>query len=406
MKKKKLIIWGVIVVIAIALIFMLIQGNKQELILNTTTVKNVTIETTVMATGYIQPVEEVEVGTQVSGVIEKIYVDYNSHVTAGQLLAELDKSTLEEKLAQANASLISARSDSSYAQQNYDRVKQLHDVKAATDVSLEEAVNRLEQAKMSLKNAKANTNQAKVNLDYAYIYSPINGVILDRQVNVGQTVAASFNTPTLFTIAEDLTKMQVEVDVDEADIGLVKVGQKSTFTVDAYSDDIFNGTVQQIRLQPTVTSNVVTYTVIVEAPNPEEKLYPGMTANITIQINSESGLSVPLEAMNFHITEEVAKHLHGKQANLPQDANLKQQSPEMQNTPAISSNGNKNRHTSVWIKKGDNLEQRNIQTGMSNGINAIVKSGLNEGDEVVLSASIAKKGEKKKATSIMPGPPR
>ena len=399
MKGKKWIIWGAVVLAAAVIIILLIQGNKPVLVLNTTTVGTGTVEIEVMATGYIQPVEEIEVGTQVSGVIEKIYVDYNSHVTAGQLLAELDKSTLSEKLTQANASLTSAQSDLQYAQQNYNRTKQLHDAKAATDVSLEESVNRLAQAQTAVDNAKANANQAGVNLSYAYIYSPINGVILDRQVNVGQTVAASFSTPTLFTIAEDLTKMQVEVDVDEADIGQVRIGQRAVFTVDAYSDDTFQGTVNQIRLQPTTTNNVVTYTVIVEAPNPDEKLLPGMTANITIKIESQNGLTVPMEALSFRMTDEIAQHLNKAETSFVQQANAQSGAPS--SAPAQSYT------QSVWVKVGEKAEQRRIQTGVNDSVNAIVLSGLNEGEEVILSATVGKKKDSDKSpTSIMPSPPR
>lgn len=382
------------VVVIIALI--LIIGNKPVLVFHTTTVETRTVGIEVMATGYIQPVEEVEVGTQVSGVIEKIYVDYNSHVIAGQLLAELDKSTLEEKLAQANSALTRAQSDLLYAEQNYNRIKKLHEAKAATDVSLEEAVNRLAQARTALEDAEANANQAKVNRDYAFIYSPIDGVILDRQVNVGQTVAASFSTPTLFTIAEDLTKMQVEVDVDEADIGYVRVGQLAVFTVDAYSDDYFEGTVQQIRLQPTVTSNVVTYTVIVEAPNPEEKLYPGMTANITIKIKSETGLTVPMEALNFRMTQDIERQMQKREISFINQARA-------QDSPAQTA-GAQNGKRSVWVKSGEIVEQRNIETGINDGVNIIVTSGLKEGEEAVLSVSTGNKSQSRNPTSIMPGP--
>lgn len=388
-----------VIIVAAIVTVLLLRSNRPVLVFNTSRVQTETVVIDVMATGYIQPVEEVEVGTQVSGVIEKIYVDYNSHVKAGQLLAELDRSTLEEKLSQANATLTSAQSDLLYAQQNYDRVKRLHDSKAATDVSLEEAINRLNQAQTTVDNAQANTNQAIVNRDYAYIYSPINGVILDRAVNVGQTVAASFNTPTLFTIAEDLTKMQVEVDVDEADIGYIRVGQEAAFTVDAYSDDTFSGTVQQIRLQPTVTSNVVTYTVIVEAPNPDQKLFPGMTANITIKVQEETGLTIPMEALNFRMTEQISSQLDTREISFVNQARAQ--------APASGTNGNgKAKVISVWVKKGDNVEQRNIETGINDGIHTIVKSGLNDGEDVVLSASVGKKSKDKKATSIMPGPPR
>ncbi len=404
MKKgtKRGIIWGSAAAIVVAAAVMLSTLDKKEVVFSTSTTRTGTVGITVMATGYIQPVEEVEVGTQVSGVIEKIYVDYNSHVTAGQLLAELDKSTLQEKLTQARASQTSAQADLVYARQNFNRVKHLHDNKAATDVSFEEAVKLLTQAETALANAKASTSQAEVNLKYAYIYSPINGVVLERAVNVGQTVAASFSTPTLFTIAEDLTKMQVEVDVDEADIGQVRVGQKATFTVDAYTDDVFEGTVSQVRLQPTVTSNVVTYTVIVEAPNPGEKLFPGMTASISIMVESETALTVPLEALNFKMTPEIAKYLHISDpghASFPQGT-----------TTGMPSNGNSwhaGTHM-VWVKNGESAEQRAIETGINNGVNAIVKSGLSEGDEVILSATVGKKSNSstQNAASFMPKPPR
>lgn len=370
-KKKKIIIWCSVAVVVIAAAIFIATKDRSQVSFNTSVVNKGNIEITVMATGYIQPVEEVEVGTQVSGEIEKIYVDYNSHVTAGQLLAELDQSTLNEQLIQANASMNSAKSALLLAEQNYNRTKKLHDAKAATDVEMEEAVNQLTQAQMTYDNAKSNANQAKVNLEYAYIYSPINGIILDRAVSVGQTVASSFETPTLFTIAEDLTKMQVEADVDEADIGMVKVGQKAEFTVDAYSDEVFEGIVQQVRMQPTTTSNVVTYTVIIEAPNPEEKLFPGMTANITIMIKSDSGLSVPVEAVNYVMTQEVADKI-GYTGPL---------------TLAESGQDGK----SVWVLKNGAVELRPITTGIGDGIDFIVKSGLDEGDMVILSATTEKR---------------
>lgn len=385
--KKKLIIWGVILAVVAVGVIVFLNVNKPELIMNTAVAQSGTVETSVMATGYIQPVEEVEVGTQVSGVIEKIYVDFNSHVTAGQLLAELDRSTLEERLIQAKASLASAQSELLLSEQNYNRIRQLHDAKAATDVSLEEAVNRLEQARMSLQNANADANQAQVNRDYAFIYSPINGVVLDRQVNVGQTVASSFSTPTLFTIAEDLTKMQVEVDVDEADIGQVRVGQRAVFTVDAYSGDDFEGTVQQIRLQPVVTNNVVTYTVIVEAPNPEEKLFPGMTANITIYVDAESGVTVPLAALNFRPTPEIMKAVRTTEPNrLPPD-----DVPREGAAPPVAAEKRPNRRA-VWVKKSaDEIEERFVETGLGDGVNIVVADGLREGEEVVLSAAFGKR---------------
>ncbi|MDR1056023.1 MAG: efflux RND transporter periplasmic adaptor subunit [Prevotellaceae bacterium] len=346
MKKKiiKIIIITASITV-VGLLTFILMGNKEVQYQTKTAIKG-KLSVTVMATGYIQPMEEIEVGTQVSGVIEKIYVDYNSHVKKGQLLAELDKLTLQEKLNQATAQLSRAQSELNLANRQYNRVKQLYDSKAATEVAFEEAVNRKEQAEMILKDAKANLSQAKVNLSYAYIYSPINGVVLKRAVNIGQTVAAMFSTPTFFTIAEDLTKMQVEADVDEADLGQVKLSQHVTFTVDAYPGETFTGTVSQIRISPKVTNNVVTYTVIVNAPNPDEKLFPGMTASIRINIQSEEGTLVPIEALS------------------------------MENTLRVKSNGK--------------IEKRNIQTGVSDGVSIVVRSGVEEGEEIIISETVKK----------------
>ncbi|MDR1783819.1 MAG: efflux RND transporter periplasmic adaptor subunit, partial [Dysgonamonadaceae bacterium] len=367
MKKKK-VIWSIsaVCVVAIAAVCLTKCGGKGAIIFNTEPVQESTVETTVTATGYVQPVDKVEVGTQVSGIIEKIFVDFNSQVKKGQLLAEIDKSTLIERVTQAKATLTSSESDLKYAQQNFNRTKQLYDVKAATEVAYEEAVNRLAQAETTVTNNKANLHQAQVNLGYAEIYSPIDGVIIDRAVEMGQTVAASFNTPTLFTIANDLTKMQVEADVDEADIGKVREGQPVNFTVDAYPDDVFEGTVMQIRLQPTVTNNVVTYTVIVEAPNPDIKLYPGMTASITIVTQRENGLTVSAEALNFTPSPEM----------IAQFGNQSQQ-------PSIDFS-----EKSVWLKTADGkITKQQVKTGMSDGVYVVVNEGLKAGDEVILSVT-------------------
>jgi HlyD family secretion protein len=378
-KKSKLIL-VVVSVILIAVVIVIFTGGKKSVTYNTVTVSKGKLETTVMATGYVQPVEVVEVGTQVSGVIEKIYVDYNSQVKKGQLLAQLETNTLLEKVNQAKASLRAAQSDLAFATQNYERVKTLYEANAATKATYEDATNRRNQAETTSENAKATLKQAEVDLSYAFIYSPIDGVILDRAVNTGQTVAAAFSTPTLFTIAEDLTKMQVEADVDEADIGQVRVGQQVIFTVDAYPRETFAGTVSQLRLQPVVTANVVTYTVVVNAPNPDEKLLPGMTANITIIVASEKGLLVPVEAVNFRMDEELADYLdiNGNLADVGRG---------------------------VWTKSGDNIERNQITTGLGDGIFFIVNSGLSAGQEVILSASIGKKQAAKKNTSLLPPPP-
>lgn len=405
MKKKAkiwLIILGVVVVaIAAFLIAKASNSANKELVIRTHVVNEYTVENTVTATGTIEPVETVEVGTQVSGKVEKIYVDFNDVVKKGELLAELDKLTLNQSLSRAKASLTSAESQLNFAKLTYDRTKQLFEANAATLAAFEEAQNAYTQAQMNKKNAQASYDQAKVDLGYAEIYSPIDGIVLDRAVEVGQTVAASFSTPTLFTLANDLTKMQVEADVDEADIGQVKAGQRVTFTVDAYMDDIFDGTVNQIRMKPTTTSNVVTYTVIIDAPNPDLKLFPGMTASVTIVTEEQTGLAVPAEAFNFTPDEQVLKAIRkadkpdGQRPEPPQG-----ERPQMDEQTAAS-------HTMVWLKKGNDMMPRPVKVGMSDGAYKIIEQGVQAGDSVVLSAQYVVKEKTKKTgeNPFMPGPP-
>ena len=403
MKKKRriwLIILAVVVVAiaAIAIIKAMKSANK-ELVIRTHVVGEYTVENTVTATGTIEPVETVEVGTQVSGKVEKIYVDYNDVVKKGQLMAELDKQTLNQSLSRAKASLTSAESQLNYAKLTYERTKQLYESNAATLAAYQEAQNTYTQAQMSKRNAQASYDQARVDLAYAEIYSPIDGIVLDRAVEVGQTVAASFSTPTLFTLANDLTKMQVEADVDEADIGQVKVGQRVTFTVDAYMDDVFEGTVNQIRMKPTTTSNVVTYTVIIEAPNPDQKLFPGMTASVTIVTEAETGLAVPAEAFNFTPDEQVLKTM--RKPEKPEGQMLPQgEKPQMQG-------GQVSNHNIVWLKKGNDMVPCPVKVGMSDGAYKIIEQGVQAGDSVVLSAQyVAKENAVKKGDNpFMPGPP-
>ena len=384
MKKKRkigLIILGIIVVaIAAILIVKAKKSANKELVIRTHVVAEYTVENTVTATGTIEPVETVEVGTQVSGKVEKIYVDFNDVVKKGQLMAELDKQTLNQSLSRAKASLTSAESQLNYAKLTYERTKQLYEANAATLAAYQEAQNAYTQAQMSKRNAQAAYDQAMVDLGYAEIYSPIDGIVLDRAVEVGQTVAASFSTPTLFTLANDLTKMQVEADVDEADIGQVKMGQRVTFTVDAYMDDVFEGTVNQIRMKPTTTSNVVTYTVIIDAPNPDQKLFPGMT-----------------EAFNFTPDEQVLKAI--RKAEKPEGQ--RPESPKMQEGEPTGD------HTVVWLKRGDDMMPRPVKTGMSDGAYKIIEQGVQAGDSVVLSAQfVTKEKEVKKGENpFMPGPP-
>jgi HlyD family secretion protein len=406
MKKKRkiwLIILGIIVVaVAAILIVRATKSANKELVIRTHVVEEYTVVNTVTATGTIEPVETVEVGTQVSGKVEKIYVDFNDVVKKGQLMAELDKQTLNQSLSRAKASLTSAESQLNYAKLTYERTKQLYEANAATLAAYQEAQNSYTQAQMSKKNAQASYDQALVDLAYAEIYSPIDGIVLDRAVEVGQTVAASFSTPTLFTLANDLTKMQVEADVDEADIGQVKAGQKVTFTVDAYMEDRFEGTVSQIRMKPTTTSNVVTYTVIIDAPNPDQKLFPGMTASVTIVTEEQTGLAVPAEAFNFTPDEAVLKAMRK-----PEKPEGQRPEPPQGERPQMQDGMSAGEHNMVWVKNGDNMMPRPVKTGMSDGAYRIIEQGVQAGDSVVLSAQyVAKeKAVKKGENPFMPGPP-
>lgn len=393
MKKRGILTLVVIILIIVVIIFIRpLFGNDKELEFRTCVVDNYTVENNVTATGTIQPLEQVEVGTQVSGEIDKIYVDYNSVVKKGQLLAELDKSNLLENLSQAEATVTSAESELNYAQSSFERTEELYNNNAATRVAYDEAKNSLVKAQTSLQNAKSNYDKSKVNLGYAEIYSPIDGVVLSREVEVGQTVAASYSTPTLFTIAHDLTQMKVEADVDEADIGQVKEGQKVKFTVDAYIDDVFYGEVQQIRLQPTTTNNVVTYTVIITAHNPELKLLPGMTASVTIVTKSETGLVVPSEALNFMPSPQIMAEMNVLSQPEARPASSDAMTPKEK----------------VWVKRDGSLQMRHIVTDMSDGVYRIVKQGLGVGDTVVLSATyIERQKDENRSSSnpFMPGPP-
>ena len=410
-KTKKWIIFIGIIAIVLC-VFFVIKGKKsanKELVIRTHVVGTYTVENTVTATGTLEPVETVEVGTQVSGKVVKIYVDFNSVVKKGDLLAELDKLTLNESMSRAQANLTSSESQLKYAKLTFERTKQLYEANAATLADYEAAQNTYTQAQMSMKNAQAQYDQARVDLSYADIYSPIDGVVLDRAVEVGQTVAASFSTPTLFTLANDLTRMQVEANVDEADIGQVKVDQRVTFTVDAYPEDVFNGKVNQIRMKPTTTSNVVTYTVIIDAPNPDQKLFPGMTASVTIVTEEQTGLAAPAEAFNFTPSEQVMKELmkNSERPEFPEGdmgpGRPGRPGPGMER-PSFEGG---ERPTMVWVKNGSNIMPRPVKTGMSDGAYKIIESGVNAGDSIVLSAQFVVKEAVKKTgdNPFMPGPP-
>ncbi len=326
----------------------------------------------VSATGTVEPVTKVDVGTQVSGIIDKIYVDYNSVVKKGQLIAEMDKVTLQAELESQEAQLANAKAEYDYQQKNYVRNKLLFEKKLISDSDYETAVYNYEKAKSTYDKCKADIIKVRRNLGYAVISSPIDGVVISREVEEGQTVAAGFETPTLFTIARDLTEMQVIADVDEADIGQVEEGQRVTFSVDAYPNDVFEGIVTQVRLEATVESNVVTYEVVISAPNPDLKLKPGLTATVSIYtLEKNNVLTISPKALKF-VPERGVVEAAGmilKPATVENSA--------LQKT--------------VWVKEGNILKEKEIEIGTTLISWVEVKSGLKEGEEVVTGMQMGKK---------------
>ncbi|MBP1691405.1 MAG: efflux pump, family, rane fusion protein [Bacteroidetes bacterium] len=280
--------------------FLFFRGEKTTYEFRLDKISRGNITMNVTATGTINAVTTVAVGTQVSGIIAKLYADFNSIVKEGQVIAQIDPTFLQQSVKDASASLERAQAQYNDAQRSYERTKSLFEKNLESQATYDAALTALESNRAVLKQAEASLDRAKINLAYATIYAPINGVVIDRQVNVGQTVAASFSSPTLYTIANDLHKMQVQATIDESDIGQISVGQEATFTVDAYPDDIFRGTVSQIRLAPVTIQNVVNYTVVVDVDNKQLKLMPGMTANVKILVGSrEDALRVPNMALRF-----------------------------------------------------------------------------------------------------------
>lgn len=360
MKKKHLII-GIIAVVVIAGGFFLLSGksSKGSIRLETEKVSRHSISNTVTATGTVEPVTEVEVGTQVSGIIDKLYADYNDVVKAGQLIAEMDKVNLKAELASAQAQLASSKTEFEYQQKNYARNKVLHEKQLISDYDYETATYTYEKAKAAYDQAQASMVKVNRNLEYATITSPIDGVVINRAVEEGQTVAAGFETPTLFTIAADLTQMQVIADVDEADIGNVEDGQRVSFTVDAYPNDVFEGKVKQIRLgdsssssssgsSTSSSSTVVTYEVVISANNPDLKLKPRLTANVTIYtLERENVLVVPTKALRFIADESMLA---------PIGYTVKNASKEAPSGKRL-----------IWQRIGQTLEPKLITVGTASG---------------------------------------
>lgn len=367
MKKAKSFI--VIVCIALALAATWFFGFRKKPSVTVLDAEKPTrgyISQSVTSTGTVQPVDTVAVGTQVSGTISKIYVDFNSIVKKGQLLAELDKTLFLASLNQFQGSLAQAQSQEVYQKGNFDRQSQLYNVGAISKADYDNALYTYQAAKASVASLAAQVQTQQKNLSLASIYSPIDGTVLSRNISEGQTVAASFSTPTLFSIAKDLTKMQVRASVDEADIGNIKEGERSTFTVDAFASDVFKGAIQEIRLSPIVTSNVVTYTTIINTSNDDKKLKPGMTANITIYTKEvDSALLVPARALKFS-----------------PDSSLTKQYTLVADTSTHLRHGSAH----IWVKEGETLTQKKIKIGINDNTHVEVLDGLGESEVVVTGA--------------------
>ena len=395
---KKIIIIGAVVIVVVALLVWLLGGSSasSKVDFSTAKVEKGDISNSITATGSIEPVTEVEIGTQVSGIIDKIYVDYNSVVKAGEVIAEMDRVTLVNDLESAQGTYDAAKAEFDYQEKQFNRNQALHDKELISDTDFEESEYNYLNSKAKLAQSKAELSKAQRNLSYATITSPIDGIVTSRDVEEGQTVASGFETPTLFNIAADLTKMQVVADVDEADIADVVEGGKVTFTVDAYPNDTFEGRVKQVRLgsensssseSSSSSTTVVTYEVVISADNPDLKLKPRLTANVTIYTQTrENVLRVPNKALRF--TPE--KSIIGKKRSI-QDVNAT---------------------SKVWVLSGDVFKAYAVETGLTDGSHTEILGGIDEGIYVVTgtkvsggSSSTATETSSSEQSPFMPTPP-
>lgn len=389
MKKRNMLIAAYVLLAAVVLWVLLRPSKREEISLETAPTSRIAISNSVTATGTVEPVTEVEVGTQVSGIIDRLYVDYNDVVKAGQLIAEMDKVTLQAELESSEAELASCKTEYEYQSKNYARTKTLHEKELVSDQEYDEALYLYKKARNAYAQSQAAIVKVKQNLDYATITSPIDGVVISRAVEEGQTVAAGFETPTLFTIANDLTQMRVIADVDEADIGQVADGQRVQFTVDAYPDDTFEGTVEQVRLEATTESSVVTYEVVITAHNPDLKLKPGLTANVTIYtLEKENALSIPTKALRFVPDAGLLSELDMSVAS--------------DSVPAVTGK------REVWVRSGQRLTPRYVTTGAASGDRTEILDGLTDGEEVAVamtSTAAVEQMPTAERSPFMPTPP-
>lgn len=388
MNRKKIIIVVLSVLVLITVLYFFFGRKKEEgLILQTTVPEKGHIASIITSTGTIQPVDTVAVGTQVSGIISNIYTDYNAQVKQGQLLAELDPTLMQATVDQITGQLAQVQSNLHYQQANYQRQEELFRVGAISKAAYDLATNSYETAHANVNSIKAQLRSAQQNLSFTKIYSPIDGVVLNRSVSVGQTVAASFNTPTLFSLAKDITKMQVQAKVDEADIGDVQTGDRVTFTVDAYIDQTFEGKVSEIRLQPSTSNNVVTYTTIIETSNAEMKLKPGMTATVTIYTKEANNvLTIPVAALKLS--------LEPSQIKAPYQLVQNQAVDTAQNT--------------VWLLRKNQVIKQAIQVGINDNTKVQIKGGLMATDSIITAIIGTQEAAAQGGTSnpFLPSPPR
>ncbi len=411
-------IWGAgitVVVAAAVLYYFTSDKSTQKVSYKTSEVTIGSIQNTISSTGTLNPVSTIEIGTQVSGTIEKVYIDYNDIVKKGQIIAEIDRQPLLSKLAQSKASHLRNEALYDQAKSTYDRNSILHTKGLISDEEFLSSKSSYLAQKASLEVSKADVENAQLNLTYATIKSPVNGTVIKKNIEVGQTVAASLSSPTLFIIAEDLSNMQIIADVDESDIGKIKNDQDVTFNVPAYPDKVFNGKVSQIRLQPETVSNVVTYNVVIKTTNSDGILLPGMTANIDfVADKADSVLMVPASALRFKPSEaDIVKARAKRSSEMKANKNGADSNfPRRQGDGKFTgdSNGTIKNHSesrgTIWILTDSNeLRPEFVRLGISDGTNTEIKGRQIENGMKVITGTVTIKKGTKQSKSLF-GPPK
>jgi len=412
MKNKKIILFSILIVMGVFSLYFFFGPQKKTIVrFESAKVHYGFIAKSITASGTIQPVDTVSVGAQVSGVVRSIYVDFNSIVKAGQLIASIDPSIIKAQTEVAKANLATAESNFNFQKTNYERQNQLFLLGAISKADFQVATNQYTAAKASVSNTQAQLKISIKNLSYTLIYSPINGIVLNRNVSEGQTIASSFNAPTLFVIAKDLSKMQVRAAVDEADIGGVQSGQSVSFTVDAFPDIQFGGSVDKILLHPSINANVVTYKTLINIDNSSMKLKPGMTANIYIYTEQYSHiLLVPSKALNFKPDSLVLSQfkISKEQSENPIISKKEREKyrTELGNNSVLKEIRASYRMASVWLKRGDSLIEKRILIGINDDSNVSVIAGLKSEEAVVISAISSAKSKDKTSESASPFMPK